>query len=69
MCSEVRSKTGVGDGLTCVSPETAGDPSLQEPDDVWRLQRGLHAGGGPKHRQGQTYREASVCNGRLQSEQ
>lgn len=54
----------------CVRSETAGVPPLQEPDDVWRLQTGLHAGGGTEHwyqcQQRQTLRETSVCYGHLQ---
>lgn len=53
-----------------VHSEAAGVPPLQEPDDVWRLQTGLHAGCGTEHqyqhRQRQTDRETSVCHGHLQ---
>lgn len=50
--------------------EAADVPPLQEPDDVWRLQTGLHAGRGTEQqqqrKQRQTDRETSVCYGRLQ---
>lgn len=53
-----------------VRSETVGVPPLQEPDDVWRLQTGLHASGGAEHLyqriQRQTRRETSVRYGRLQ---
>lgn len=50
--------------------ETTGVPPLQEPDDVWWLQTGLHAGCGTehqcKHKQRQAFRETSVCYGPVQ---